>query len=88
MQDRQLNGKGNITEVHIVMTGVNSINRDRLFTVSTTPSTNSHHVKPVRVSFKMKTNMTPAGNLRGSISPKPMQNFTWIQQQTDQTLGK
>lgn len=76
MQDRQLSGKGNITEVHKVMIGVNSINGDRLFTMSTNVSTNSHHVKPVRVGFKMKTNMTPAGNLRGGISPKKMQNFT------------
>lgn len=50
---------GNITEVHKIMSGVEMVNRDRLFTVSSDVSANSHHMKPARVSFKAKqTNVT------------------------------
>jgi len=35
------------------------VNRARLFTVSSDVTANSHHMKPVRVSFKTKqTNVT------------------------------
>lgn len=50
---------GNTTEVCKIMSGVKTGSRGRWFTISSDISANSHHMKPVSVSFKtQQTNVT------------------------------